>query len=1595
MHPVLLAFAFSIIACSAKSPTLTPESDVTAQSNITQPASPVESPFAKQSIQDASSVKWSEVSFDDIAPRSVNLKECWDAMGMDDQGRVYIGFTSSRSDGRDDFSVFRYDPGIGERLFLGTFLDIVAAAGNSQAGENIPKGHTRMIYANGRMYMGSQSFHDLKMEIDSLPTYRGSHLFAFDTINNLWKDLSAALPGGVVTKHEGIISLNILPQENLLVGLAHPSSDIILYDYLAEQLAKIVPGIPWKLGNPLSRESIIAPSGNIYTYRGTEAASQQNETHSVWVYNIHTGEMRDTGFQMTKGFWVGQTQKRDGSKIYVNTIGGELYEFDVVTETFRDLGYELPKGDNRTINYTYSLTLSPDETRLYYVLSIIQRPGGAEGNGSGGSGELYYYDLATGQVVFVQQLPVGIYTSADVRDSQNIYFAHFGDSTNIWSGKPKLLILNVPPATITRMDLHANIETIGVVVSGTNLSKTAELMYRQSNEANWHTGHPLMRIDDGRLVGSLFGLTPGTTYEIKVRDGASEISGTTTTQQNELQFTPSAIVHVDDNASPGGDGSAAAPFQTIQEGVNHAGPGTQVLVADGVYHETVTFPTSGSANNWIQVKAEGSGAILDGSETLSGDIWKPHNKAHVWFTKISAPIAYLARDQKRFYMYDDLSGLLNSRGHNNVTMTEGWYLERGTLKLFVRSQDDPSRQTWQVPTLNRAFDVAGQDWLWIEGFEMRFYGTQEDACGVCTTNASHVVIRKNRIHNLQLGIFVNWTGGEDRGNDTRIEYNEIYDPPVNEWPWKAVKDSSMEGTAIVLRGHIGAIVRGNELHNFFNGIYTGSSVALEDPGVAFDADIYNNHIHLMSDDALEPEGASINQRFRNNTVDTSFVGVSLAPVTQGPVWVLRSSFANYTGRGIKWDGNSDGLALIYHNTFWTTAQDIPGMDLISPAHNAVLRNNIFQGIGYGVYEVRTGSTGHDWNYDNWYTTRSPHFKWESVDYASIAQLCTATGLECNGHENPPGLSNPQNGDFSLLSSSPNIDQGVLIPGINDGFSGSAPDIGAYEYGSAVDLPPTVSSILRADPNPTGAPSVNFTVNFSESVSGVDTLPPFSDFTLTTDPGITGAAITNVSPVSGTTYTVSVNTGSGSGDIRLDLVDDNSILDVGNNPLGGPNPGDGSFTTGETYTVDRSAPSAPSVTSSLRTDPNPTPAEGISFSVTFSEAVNGVDVGDFSLTSTGNITGMLVTNVNGSENAYTVTVGSGAGDGGLRLDVLDDDSILNASGIPLGGPGGGNGNFTTGEAYTIDKTPPLVTGILRADANPTTADSVNFNVVFSEIVTGVDGSDFFLSTSGNISNASVTNVSGDGYLYIVSVATGNGDGTLLLEVLDNDSILDIAGQPLAGAGIGNGNFAAGEEYTVSKPGATLVNETFISNYKNDGWVLESRENSNRGGSLNNKSAIVALGDEKGDRQYRAILDFPTDTLPDDAVITRALLMIKGAGNIGSDPFNTLQNILVDIRSGSFGTIGPFPYSGLQTSDFQNPSSQDAVGLIQNNPYYGWYWTWLDNSAFQYINLTGNTQFRLRFQLDDNDNGRNDYMQFFSGNYGSLADRPQLSVEYYVP
>ena len=172
-----------------------------------------------------------------------------------------------------------------------------------------------------------------------------------------------------------------------------------------------------------------------------------------------------------------------------------------------------------------------------------------------------------------------------------------------------------------------------------------------------------------------------------------------------------------------------------------------------------------------------------------------------------------------------------------------------------------------------------------------------------------------------------------------------------------------------------------------------------------------------------------------------------------------------------------------------------------------------------------------------------------------------------------------------------------------------------------------------------------------------------------------------------------------------------------------------------YTIGQSNPSVTAITP---TNQSTTNAGNISYQVIFSEAVKGVDSTDFLLST--NINGAMIETVSGSGNTYTISIKTGTGDGTLRLDLTDNDSVTNSIGNPLGGVGIGNGDFTSAPVYTVDKSAPVVNSIARTSGSPTNAITVDFSVIFSEAVNGVDISDFRLTTNAG---ASISSVSGSG------------------------------------------------------------------------------------------------------------------------------------------------------------------------------------------------------------------------------------------------------------
>jgi hypothetical protein len=177
---------------------------------------------------------------------------------------------------------------------------------------------------------------------------------------------------------------------------------------------------------------------------------------------------------------------------------------------------------------------------------------------------------------------------------------------------------------------------------------------------------------------------------------------------------------------------------------------------------------------------------------------------------------------------------------------------------------------------------------------------------------------------------------------------------------------------------------------------------------------------------------------------------------------------------------------------------------------------------------------------------------------------------------------------------------------------------------------------------------------------------------------------------------------------------------------------------------------------------------------------------------------------------------------------------------------------------------------------------------------------------------------------------------------------------------------------------------------DGWILESNEASNKGGSMNYQATKLNIGDDTANKQYIAILSFDTSSIPDNAVITAVTLKVKYAGISGTLPFKTHGKLLADIPNGSFSNN-----PAIQLGDFIATVGKKAVLAFTNNKVDNWYSQSFNSTDFQYINLLSDiTQFRLRFAKDDNNDSGADYLKIYSGN-APLTYRPQLIITWHLP
>jgi hypothetical protein len=208
------------------------------------------------------------------------------------------------------------------------------------------------------------------------------------------------------------------------------------------------------------------------------------------------------------------------------------------------------------------------------------------------------------------------------------------------------------------------------------------------------------------------------------------------------------------------------------------------------------------------------------------------------------------------------------------------------------------------------------------------------------------------------------------------------------------------------------------------------------------------------------------------------------------------------------------------------------------------------------------------------------------------------------------------------------------------------------------------------------------------------------------------------------------------------------------------------------------------------------------------------------------------------------------------------------------------------------------------------------------------------------------------------------------------------------GVGEGP-ASNEASATPVAAPTVVTLTSIA--AQDGWVLESGETTNAGGSIDstaNTTSALRVGDDNKDKQYRTVVSFDTSSIPDGATILSVTVRLRRGTLSGTSPFTTHGTCWVDVQ-----TEGLSGSTALQTGDFQAAATAVQAASLSNAASNGsWSEGSLNAAGLAAVSKTGTTQLRVYFNLDDNDDNGNDYLGYYSGDNTTAANRPQLVITY---
>jgi cysteine-rich repeat protein len=329
-------------------------------------------------------------------------------------------------------------------------------------------------------------------------------------------------------------------------------------------------------------------------------------------------------------------------------------------------------------------------------------------------------------------------------------------------------------------------------------------------------------------------------------------------------------------------------------------------------------------------------------------------------------------------------------------------------------------------------------------------------------DSKNMVIRRCKVNAGDTGGIVAYAGGT---SDSYLVDNTV----IGKAPWEnsAVGANGFDGSEGIELAGSGNVIAYNTVKGFRDCISTMEQTSVKQVSI----DIHNNDLEVCTDDAVEADFTMGNSRVVQNRIKNSFVGMSSQPGLGGPAYFIRNTMYNIIYSPFKLHRGSVG-DIGYHNTV-VKCGDAFACFTSDTWSRALFRNNLFiggSGAGeYGGYSNGSGAAATlsaadsscSFDYDG-YGLSGTSFEGEiaGVSFSSFAEMVQkttekhATQVSLAVFATAPAFpSNPfptrANADLRLAAGSAAVDKGVAIAGINDGFVGSAPDLGAHEAGQAV------------------------------------------------------------------------------------------------------------------------------------------------------------------------------------------------------------------------------------------------------------------------------------------------------------------------------------------------------------------------------------------------------------------------------------------------------------------------------------------------------------------------------------------------------------------